>query len=182
MSVLYLSAELPLLTHSTVNVLTRSAGPQKRNGFTPLSDRLSFFSAPFFSRLAAGSPTCLLLPSGVVRLSVPGELGSLFVYVRDCGGGKRKDRETICVCVIALYLGAVWMFSAERYWMGCHRLLCSYTKKLFCFERNNWAFHGEAESTHNRAASFKDADSHQNPTAPSSRLSLSPLSDTKVGQ
>lgn len=85
--------------------------------------------------------------------------------------GRQTERQgdNLCVCVRVyvcvresdgVYSGAVWMVSADLYWMGSNRLLCLYTKKLFCFERNNWAFHRKPESTDNLAAALKDAHTH----------------------
>ena len=129
----------------------------------------------------SGSPKCLLLLSGVVRLSVPWDLGSLFVCVREWGGDKQKDRDTICVCEgewRRLFGGLFEWFQQSFYWMGSHRLLCLYTKKLFCFERNNWAFHRKPESTDKFAAALKDTHTHTHTHTHSFILMPKPVSVT----
>lgn len=55
------------------------------------------------------------------------EYFSLHLFVK-ISEGETSKTERQCVCV---YLGAVWMVSAELCWMGITSLLCLHTKELF---------------------------------------------------
>lgn len=107
----------------------------------------------------SGSPKGLLVLSEVARLSVPWELGSLFICVCEWGGDKLR---CVCVCVCvesdSIYSGAVWMVSAELDWIRSHRLLCLYTKKLFFFLKGTIElFRESSESTDTLTDALKDA-------------------------
>lgn len=133
--------------------------------FTPLSDRLPFFSAQFFSRLTAGvQSVCFCWVE--FRLSVPWELGSLFICLCAWARGRQTERQAddLCVCEREcegrrLFGGCLNGFSRALL-NGMLPPVVFLSKKLFCFEKNNWAFHRKLESTDNLPAALKDAHTH----------------------
>lgn len=68
-----------------------------------------------------------------------------------CAWVKRKQtgRQFVCVCVTesdsVFFSTGVWMVSVELCWMGSHRLLCLYIKKLFCLGREQLSFSQKAK-------------------------------------
>lgn len=130
-----------------LNVLTRSAESitKKKKSFLPPSDRLPFFSSYFSSRLTVRVQSICFAEWSFFRS--PWELGSLFMCLCAWVRGRQTERQADDdVCVWESESDGVWIVAAALYWMEKHHLLCLYTKKIFCFEKNNWTFHRKPES------------------------------------
>ena len=202
MSVWYQPTGLSLLTEQTVNVLTRSAESITEEKFYSPEWQALFLLRSILLLPGSGSPKCLLLLSRVVRLSVPWELGSPFVCVREWGGDKQKDRETICVCVCVCVsvcvcgLGRVTAFIRGLFeWFQQSSTEWEATACCVCTQRSSFVLKGTIElfTESQRAQTTSPlpwrmlTDTHtlhtHTHTDPSLRLSqcVSPLSNTKVG-